>query len=87
MVKLKSESSTTLGIGLVFLDMQPDNVVDTVRILIPPDNKKAAQMDPKQEEKKFLDITSVDPAKKDDSNPVAVKTNKCKAVATDDDFF
>jgi len=86
-VKLRSESSTTLGIGLVFLDVQSDNITDTIRILIPPDNKKTVPVDTKQEEKKFLDISSGDSVKKDDSKPLAVKNNNCKAVATEDDFF
>jgi hypothetical protein len=86
-VRLRTESSTTMGIGLVFLDLRSDNVVDTIRILIPPENREPIQPEPKQEEKKFLDITSADSAKKDNSNPVAVRSNNCKAVATDDDFF
>lgn len=86
-VKLRSESSTTMGIGLVFIDMQSDNVVDTIRVLIPPDNKKPAQIEVKQEEKKFLDITSADSVTKDVSGTGAVRDNNCKAVATDDDFF
>jgi len=86
-VKLKSESSTTMGIGLVFLDMLSDNVIDTIRILIPPDNRKTTPVEPKQEEKKFLDITSADSVKKNDVNPAVVKSNNCKAVASDDDFF
>lgn len=86
-VRLMTESSTTMGIGLVFFDMQSDNIVDTIRILIPPESKNAAQTEPKQEEKKFLDITSADSVKKDNSNPVAVRSNNCRAVATDDDFF
>jgi hypothetical protein len=76
-----------MGIGLVFLDLRSDNVVDTIRILIPPENREPLQPEPEQEEKKFLDITSADSAKKDNSNPVAVRSNNCKAVATDDDFF
>ena len=39
-VKLKSESSTTAGIGLVFLDQLSDQLTDTIRLLIPPDIKK-----------------------------------------------
>jgi hypothetical protein len=39
-VKLKSESSTTSGIGLVFLDILSDQVTDTIRVLIQPDTKK-----------------------------------------------
>src|SRR6187549_887741 len=34
-VKLKSESSTTTGIGLVFIDLLPNDKTDTIRILIP----------------------------------------------------
>jgi len=86
-VKLKSESSTTTGIGLVFLDMISDQATDTIRILIPPDHKKATSTEPKQEEKKFLDISSADSAKKDVSKAVTVKANNCKEVATEDDFF
>ena len=86
-VKLRSESSTTMGIGLVFVDVQSDNVVDTIRIQIPPDNKKPTQTEAKQEEKKFLDITSADSVRKDNSNSGAVRSNKCKAVADEDDFF
>jgi hypothetical protein len=86
-VKLKSESSTTTGIGLVFLDMISDQVADTIRILIPPDSKKTAPVETKQEEKKFLDIMSSDSAKKDDSKIGAIKNNNCKVIADDDDFF
>ena len=86
-VKLKSESSTTAGIGLVFLDLQPDNTTDTIRILIPPDNKKVMPAEVKGDEKKFLDINSVDSTKAGDSNTAIAKSNNCKAVANDDDFF
>ena len=86
-VKLKSESSTTTGIGLVFLDIQADDVTDTVRILIPPDSKKPAAVETKEEVKKFLDITLNDTTKVDFSTPLPVRKNNCKAVATDDDFF
>jgi hypothetical protein len=86
-VKLRSESSTTMGIGLVFLDMQADNITDTIRILIPPENKKTGPADTRLEEKRFLDISSGDSVKKDDSKPAAVRNNNCRTVATDDDFF
>jgi hypothetical protein len=86
-VKLKTESSTTTGIGLVFIDMLPDNNTDTIRILIPPEIKKAAPIEVKQEEKKFLDIPPVDSLQKEVVKPVAVKNNNCKAVASEDDFF
>ena len=59
-VKLKSESSTTTGIGLVFLDILSDQVTDTIRVLIQPDTKKTTPVQSNQEEKKFLDIPPVD---------------------------
>jgi hypothetical protein len=88
-VKLKSESSTTTGIGLVFLDILADQVTDTIRVLIQPDTKKVTPAQPNQQEKKFLDIPSSDSVavEKDVTQKAAVKSNSCKAVAVEDDFF
>lgn len=86
-VRLKSESSTTAGIGLVFVDMLSDNIVDTVRILIPADNKIITSPESNQEEKKFLDIPSVDSVQKVVAKPLVTKSNNCKTVATENDFF
>lgn len=86
-VKLKSESSTTIGIGLVFVDIQADNTTDTIRILIPPDIKKAPVADARQEEKKFLEITSGDTAVKIDMPISPARSNNCRSVANEDDFF
>lgn len=85
-VKLKSESSTTLGIGLVFIDMVADDMADTIRILIPAEMKKTAPVELKKEEKKFLDIPPVDSVGKETTRAV-IKNNNCKEVATEDDFF
>jgi hypothetical protein len=88
-VKLKSESSTTVGIGLVFLDILSDQETDTIRVLIQPDTKKATPAQSNQQEKKFLDIPSSDSVavEKDVTQKAAVKSNSCKAVAVEDDFF
>jgi hypothetical protein len=86
-VKLKSESSTTTGIGLVFLDILSDQVTDTIRVLIQPDTKKATPVQSNQEEKKFLDIPSVDSVSKEATQKIAAKNNNCKAVAVEDDFY
>src|SRR5436190_1673495 len=88
-VKLKSESSTTVGIGLVFLDILSDQVTDTIRVLIQPDTKKVTPAQSNQQEKKFLDIPSGDSVavEKDVTQKAAVKSNSCKAVAVEDDFF
>ena len=87
-VKLKSESSTTTGIGLVFLDILSDQVTDTIRVLIQPDTKKVAPVQSNQEEKKFLDIPPADSvAVEKGATQTTAKSNNCKAVAVEDDFF
>jgi hypothetical protein len=86
-VKLKSESSTTAGIGLVFLDIISDQVTDTVKVLIQPDIKKTTPVQSNQEEKKFLDIPPVDSIDKETVSKEKIKSNNCKAVAVEDDFF
>lgn len=86
-VKLRSESSTTTGIGLVFLDMLSNDKTDTIRILIPAESKKTTPVESKQEEKKFLDIPSVDSAQKETIKTATIKGNNCKDVANEDDFF
>ena len=86
-VKLKSESSTTTGIGLVFLDELPDQQTDTIRVLIQPDTKKATSVQSSQEEKKFLDIPPVDSVGKETVSKPTIKSNNCKSVAVEDDFF
>ena len=86
-VKLKSESSTTAGIGLVFLDQLSDQLTDTIRLLIPPDIKKTAPIQTNQQEKRFLDIPPVDSVSKETAAITAIKSNKCKVVANEDDFY
>ena len=86
-VKLKSESSTTTGIGLVFLDILSDQVTDTIRVLIQPDTKKATPVQTNQEEKKFLDIPPVDSVGKETVSKATIKSNNCKSMAVEDDFF
>lgn len=86
-VKLRSENSTTAGIGLVFLDMLSDDKTDTIRIHIPAETKKSTQAEPRQEEKKFLDILPPDSVQKEAAKTVTIKSNNCKEVANEDDFF
>ncbi len=98
----KSESSTTEGFGLVFIDDYGNGVKDTIRILIPNTRKPEVKDTIKAvipEEKKFLDI-STDTSKTitpviEVKKPVVIETpvtksplnNNCKEIATDDDFF
>jgi hypothetical protein len=57
-----SESSTTEGFGLIFLDVYPGGTTDTIRILFPGEKQKPAATELNKEEKKFLDIISQDTA-------------------------
>jgi Domain of unknown function (DUF4476) len=58
----KSESSTTEGFGLVFLDDYQNGTKDTIRLLIPnPKPVVAVVKEEPKEEKKFLDITAETP--------------------------
>jgi len=86
-VKLKSESSTTTGIGLVFLDIVNEQATDTIRLLIPAETKKTVLIQSGQPEKKFLDIPPSDSASKETIAATTVKNNNCKVVATEDDFY
>jgi len=99
-VTKKSESSTTEGFGLVFIDAYEDGTRDTIRIIIP--NLKMVVNDIKEEpkeEKKFLDI-SPDTSKKveekipeekqvmkDQPNLITITKNKCSDNATENDFL
>ncbi|MGQ0740025.1 MAG: DUF4476 domain-containing protein [Bacteroidota bacterium] len=96
-VKRKSESSTTEGFGLVFIDESDDGNADTIRLLIP--NPKTALTAPKEEpkeEKKFLEISVSDSTDKAiEARPVTeekvtaekIKKNNCPGVADESDFF
>lgn len=98
-VKKWSESSTSEGFGLVFIDDDANGLKDTIRLFIP--NPKPAVVAIKvedKEEKKFLNI-STEATKKDDEKKATVETvlpesagktihkNNCSQVATSDDFF
>jgi hypothetical protein len=84
-VTKKSESSTTDGFGLTFIDQHADGQKDTIQILIP--NAKevlAKESDQRANEKKFLDITD------EESKPIgskAIAKNSCSSVASENDFL
>lgn len=96
-VKKRSESSTSEGVGLTFIDDYGNGKKDTIRILIPnPKNHLAEIKEQPKEEKKFLDITETDTLKKSDpvlivtkppDLPVVVARNYCSSIATDNDFL
>jgi len=89
----RSESSTSEGFGLVFLDAF-NGEVDTVRIIIP--NPKISAPDTTKEltdTKQFLDISSDKNSTKDTTAVTPEKTTskklkaQCASLSTDDDFF
>ena len=80
LVTKKSESSTTEGFGLVFLDDYQNGTTDTIRLIIPnPKSAVVALKEEPKEEKKFLEIAT-EPTKK-----VALKNN-CSSIADGSDF-
>lgn len=85
-VSRRSESSTTEGFSMTFIDEYPNGDRDTIRILIPSDLKpwqKEPAKQPVAEEKKFLDI----PVSAGDAASTAkVKVNNCKQKAVDADY-
>ena len=77
-IKKWSESSTTEGFGLVFIDIYENGVIDTIRLLIPTPKPviNVVKEEPK-EEKKFLEIT---PETTKKENPPVVKEEKTTEV-------
>lgn len=101
-ISKRSESSTTEGFGLEFIDKYEEGVEDTIRILIPnPKPLIVKKSEAAKEEKKFIDIAVVDssqPAqKKAESQNEAENAQKtenkalindnCVAKAAESDFF
>ena len=102
-VKKWSESSTTEGFGLVFIDDYDNGMKDTIRLVIPnPKPVVAIIKEEPKEEKKFLDINTAktELSAVPEENKVtevaavvelpvekAVLKNSCNAVATESDFF
>ena len=101
LVKKWSESSTTEGFGLVFIDDYENGIKDTIRLVIPnPKPAVAVDIIPEaaKEEKKFLDINTDSTRKEEDkitdTKPVVesptekvVLKNNCSEIAVESDFF
>ena len=94
----RSETFTTEGFGVTFLDAQNDGKTDTINILIPL-SKEGLEQAVKESpgEKKFLDIVDTtkqitdEPVKAESNNAQpSVKTNagnNCSSIADENDFF
>jgi len=82
-VTKKSESSTTEGFGLVFIDQLPNGEKDTIRVLIANPQTPLIASKP-EDSKKFLNISR---AAKDSSVAVNSIATKCISLATQDEFL
>jgi len=92
----RSESSTTEGLGLVFIDEYPDGKKDTIRVLIPRPRQDKTPPAPvkkeepaKENELNFINLSADTAGRKraaDKSEGLLVK-NDCRQVASEDDFF
>jgi hypothetical protein len=87
-ISRKSESSSTEGFGLVYLDNY-NGIVDTVRLLIPNQKMTFTESSVKQaeDEKQFIETNNQETAssKTSDAVPVKEKTN-CASQASETDF-
>jgi len=88
-VTRKTESSTTEGFGVTYIDEYPDGKRDTVQIFIPNPKTIAKQVSPSQEETKFLPMDTetkdLTPAKKPETQNAG--GNNCKAMASETDYL
>ncbi len=92
----RSESSTTVGFGLVFIDDWLNGEKDTIDILIPNPKTVVKENEATEPGKKFLDVSaaaSPEKARQEDNpvesenNGVSGKSAGCAVVATEGDFF
>lgn len=96
-----SESSTTEGFGLVFIEDYENGTKDTIRVVIPnpkPVVDMVSSTEPLKEEKKFLNINSQSSNQKEDTiakenlvvelgDKKSILKNNCNEMATESDFF
>ena len=90
-VSRKSESSTTEGFGLVFIDTYADGKQDTIRLLIANDNKyNLISANESQDEKSMENgqvFTKNESAKAMDTVSDAKQARDCRDVAANTDFL
>lgn len=80
-VKKWSESSTTEGFGLVFIDDYDNGIKDTIRLVIPnPKPVVAIIKEEPKEEKKFLEINTESPKKEVSADSEEIETKEIKSI-------
>ena len=87
-VTRKSESSTTAGVGLVFIDDYQNGIKDTIHILIsnPKSLNNVLKQEPKDEKK---NLSIIPDSSKNDERILSNQSNKsnCLQTATENDFL
>lgn len=96
----RSESSTTEGFGLVFIDEIEGGINDTIRLLIPnPKSLVTLVNEDSKNEKKFIEIlpdsakkkdeiiSEVKPANKETQVEKSMLNTNCSVIAEEKDFF
>lgn len=96
-VRKKSESSTTEGFGLTFIDEYPDGTADTVRLMIPNQRTYSntakgptGSKEQAKEERQFLDISSDATGTNTAGDQAVAKQSRmimCSAVASETEFL
>src|SRR5688572_1415967 len=83
----KSESSTTEGFGITFVDEYADGEKDTIQIIIPNQTSILANMDGQPEdESRFIDVKEL-PRQDKLASTKNIANNNCSSVASENDFL
>jgi hypothetical protein len=83
----KSESSTTEGFGITFVDEYADGEKDTIQIIIPNQTSILANMDGQPEdESRFIDVKEL-PQQDKLTGSKNIANNNCSSVASENDFL
>lgn len=87
-VKRRTESSTTEGFGVTYIDEYPDGKKDTIQIMIPNPKQVVRNVPPPQEDGQFLpmdsDAKDLTPGKKEAASGTK---NNCTNMASETDYL
>lgn len=83
----KSESSTTEGFGITFVDEYADGKKDTIQIMIPNPTSILANLDAQPaDESRFIDVKEL-PRQDKLTGTKNIADNNCSSVASENDFL
>ncbi|MGC4036443.1 MAG: DUF4476 domain-containing protein [Chitinophagaceae bacterium] len=84
----KSESSTTEGLGITYVETQPGGGQDTIKILIPADAKATTAINTVKADPAVIQQPApVEATTKKDGDSKKASVNNCKLTASDADFY